>query len=327
MHWGVDSYGPADRTVTVPAAVRLATEAAHTEVTVFELVRRRMGRAPEFWGRYLNRRLPEDRTTHAPESPPNSHRVTPREVDFLHAHACRVLLVYNGSAGRTARLAGGEVAGHDAAAAACRLCDQLEVPAHVVIYADVENWPGNAGWFRGWFDTMRAAGRRCGVYGRPVQVVENPADGSRHYGTELPRIASAWIRREATRRIAMAERWSGATPRRVVARDFWGDELRAALADAVVDGIVERGVDPFRGPGGDPFYVWSNEPRRVLSARSDVDLDGDDIPGEFVPAEPSHAPSTRTVVWQYLENAVHTGGAHGHVDMNLATPAGFAAMW
>jgi hypothetical protein len=100
-----------------------------------------------------------------------------------------------------------------------------------------------------------------------------------------------------------------------------------ALADARVERVIERGIDPFSGTGGDPFFIWSNEPRGVLDADSDIGLAGDDIPTEFVPAEPPHASAARTVVWQYLQNAIHVGLAHGLVDMNLANDSGLATMW
>lgn len=280
-------------------------------MTLFDFVERRMGRAPAFWGRYLNRRLPEDRRTHAVRSPEHSHSITPREADFLHARDCRVLLVYNGSAGRRERLTGGWTAGRDAAEQADAICDQLGVPARVAIYGDIENWAGDVGWFRGWFETMRAANRRCGVYGRPTRLVENPADPSPTYGTPLDRIPSRFTRREATRLIERETTTSGIAPRRVMVREYWSDELREALAGATAE----------------PFYVWSSEPRRVLSESRDADLDGDDIPTEFVPAEPPGTASARTVVWQYLENALFLGGAHGTVDMNMASDGGFAGMW
>ncbi len=309
MHWGVDSYGPADRNVALPEALRRAGDDDAT-ATLFDFVERRMGRAPAFWGRYLNRRLPEDRSTHAVRSPEHSHSITPREADFLHARGCRVLLVYNGSAGRRERLRGGWSAGRDAAERADVICDQLGVPPHVAIYADVENWAGDVGWFRGWVETMRAAHRACGVYGRPTRLVENPADPSPTYGTPLDRIPSRFTRREATRMIERETTTTGVAPRRVMVREYWSDELRDALVGAA-----------------DPFYVWSSEPRRVLSERSDAALDGADIPTEFVPAEPPGTASARTVVWQYLENALFLGGVHGTVDMNMATPSGLACMW
>lgn len=323
MHWGVDSWGPADGHVSTPEALQRPGD-PYDGITLLELVARRMGRTPAFWGRYLNRRLPEDRRTGVVRSPEHSHAITPREIQFLHDNGCRALLVYNGGAGREHRLRGGLNAGREAAERADALADQLGVPPHVVIYADIENWPGNVGWFRGWFETMRAAGRRCGVYGRPIRVVENPADPSPTYGTALDHIPSRYTRALASRLIDDETRRAHHAPRRVTTHDYWSSDLAHALADARVEGVIERSVDPFTA---DQFYVWSSEPRRVLSARADEDLDGSDIPTEFVPAEPPHASTVRTVVWQYLENAIYTGGAHGAVDMNLADDTGFATMW
>ncbi|MFO0637055.1 MAG: DUF1906 domain-containing protein [Nannocystaceae bacterium] len=176
MRWGVDSYGPADAEQQVPEALRRDGEDHHSHISRLELVTRRMGRAPTFWGRYLNQRLPQHDGT--VESPPGEHRLTPREVAWLHAQGCRVLPVYNGSGGRTDRLTGGRTAGAAAANQAIALCEQLEVPASVIVYADVENWAGDVGWFRGWFETMRGANWRCGVYGRPIRVVEEPRGSS-----------------------------------------------------------------------------------------------------------------------------------------------------
>src|SRR5687768_18527316 len=117
VHWGVDSWGPADGRVD--------------GTTKLELVTRRMARAPAFWGRYLNRRLP--------------HAVTAGEVQFLHDNGCRVLLVYNDSPGREERLRGGLRAGREAAEHADAMCELLQVPRHVAIYGDIENWPGDVG--------------------------------------------------------------------------------------------------------------------------------------------------------------------------------------
>ncbi|MEM6989130.1 MAG: glycoside hydrolase domain-containing protein [Myxococcota bacterium] len=329
MFWGVDSYGPADREFRVPAALREQGENEHTRITLFEFVRRRMGQPPQFWGRYINRRLPQDRhgTVLSPE---NSHSLTPREVGFLHAHECRVLLVYNGSTGRSAaahRLTGGRRGGHDAAAHAHALCEQLGAPPHAAVYADAENWPGDVAWLRAWYETLQTAQRRAGVYGRPNRVVENPADASRQYGTPLDQIRSANTRRLARERIEWRTRWGGSAPRRVTVRDYWGEELSEAMTDVLVDQLVEEGRDPFRGRAANPFLVWSNEPRRVFNEADDATLDGTDIPNEFVPAEPPGASGVRTVVWQYLENALFRGGNRGTVDMNMATHTGFNSMW
>ena len=64
----------------------------------------------------------------------------------------------------------------------------------------------------------------------------------------------------------------------------------------------------------------------TCSASSDERLDGADIPTEFVPAEPPGVANARTVVWQYLENALFLGARHGTVDMNMATTGGLAGM-
>lgn len=329
MYWGVDSYGPADRELRLPAELWEQGEGEQTRVTLFEFVRRRMGRPPQFWGRYINRSLPEDRQG-VPRSPENSHSLTPREVVFLHANNCRVLLIYNGSTGRSAaahRLTGGRRGGHDAAAHVHALCEQLGAPRHAAVYADLEDWPGDVAWLRAWYETLHTARRRAGVYGRPIRVVENPAHGSRQYGTPLDHIRSAYTRRVARERIEERTRWDGTTPRSVTVRDFWGEELSEAMTDVLVDTVVEEGRDPFRGPAADPFLVWSNEPRRVLNEARDASLSGADIPDEFVAAEPPGASGVRTAVWQYLENALFRGGSRGTVDMNMATRTGFASMW
>ena len=330
VHWGVDSKKRASEPTPVPVALREPSEDADTRIPLFEVVTRTMGRAPEYWGRYLNRRLPVDPRTHEVLSPPDARTLTPDEIEFLHARGCRIAPIYNGASGRSSRLeqlTGGGQGGHDAAAHAQRLCEQLGVPAHVAVYADAENWPGDSAWFRRWYETLRGSGRRCGVYGRPVRVVGNPAAPGREYGIPLDDLRSGHARRAARARIEEQTRWSGVAPRRVAVRDYWGDELADAMTDVLVDGVTRRGVDPFRGPGAEPFLVWSNEPRRVLSADEDANLDESDIPSEFVPAQPPMASGIRTVLWQYLENAVFAGGAHGNVDMNLCDDTGFAAMW
>ena len=54
LHWGIDSYSPANTMVRIPAAHLEPGESASTRLTIFDYVTRRMGRRPEFWGRYLN---------------------------------------------------------------------------------------------------------------------------------------------------------------------------------------------------------------------------------------------------------------------------------
>lgn len=329
VHWGVDSVTPADRRVSIPAAYREPGEDEHTRVTLFEYVRRRMGRAPEFWGRYVNHLLPVDRRTGIVQSPDDTQALTPREVAFVQAHGCRIAPIYNGSRGRSAAahsLTGGRRGGTLAANAAHAQCEQLDIPRRVAVYADAENWPGDVAWFRGWYDTLSAAGRRGGVYGRPVRVVENPARSDRRYGMALADFPSPNFRERARARLQQQRGLTGGEPRRVEVEEHWGDELNHAIADALVAGVLGRGVDPFTGPGRQ-FLVWSNEPRRVMDADADANLDGDDIPQEFVPAEPARSAGISTAVWQYLQNALYRGGNRGTVDMNLCSDAGFAAMW
>ncbi len=330
VHWGVDSVSRADRLVGIPARYRQPTETAHTRITLFDYVERRMGRPPEFWGRYINRRLPQDPVTGQTLSPASGQAITPDEAGFLHGRGCRVMLVYNGSRGRSARhraLTGHRRGGEQAAAYADMLCEQLGVPGHVVVFADAEHWNGDVGWLRGWYEALRAVRRRGGIYGRPVRVVENPAHPARAYGTPLHRIRSRATRDEAERRIGWHGGRLGTTPRRVTTRAYWGDELEQAMADVLVDTVIGQGFDPFRDAGYEPFHVFSNEPRRVMNAESDRALDGTDIPTEFVPAEPARSSGIVTSVWQYLQNALFVSARRGSVDMNLASPRGLAAMW
>ena len=332
MAWGVDSVLPANSSVPVPAPYREPGEDAQTRIPLFDYVARRMHpRRIEFWGRYLNRRLPVDRRTGEVLSPPGISSITPDEADFLHARGARVLLTYNGSRGRRVRpgsLIGGRRGGERAAAAAHTICEQLQVPARTVIYADVENWDGDVRWFRGWYETLRQAGRPSGVYGRPVRLVENPARPQRQYGTYLDAIRSRWTRDEARRRIAWEAGVTGRQPRRVATGSYWADELAQAMADVTVAGVLADGRDPLRGPSGVPFSVWSSEPRRVIGEQEDAHLDASDIPDEFVPAVPTRSAGIRTVVWQYLENALFVrSGPRGTVDMNLASDRGLAGMW
>jgi len=321
--WGVDSVAPANREVRVPAAFLGSGDPGSGRLPLYNYVKRRMGGTPPaFWGRYLNidpgqaaRRLSAGRYT---------SQLTEGEREFLHDKRCKILLVYNGSHRRTR----GYRAGRAAAERAASLAGRLGVAPHVILYADLENWQIDARWFRGWIDAMHDSPYRGGAYGRPVRVVENPASGHRLYGTAPRHIRSSWTRRRAEELINDARR-PGYEPRRVVTREIWGDDLCEAMDDYREEMTDRVGSLTFGAVYNFDFYIWSNEPRRVFGNRArDATLTADDIPAEFVPAQPPCRSGARAVVWQYLQNCMWPrGGSRGLVDMNLANGPGVRGMW
>lgn len=286
-----------------------------------------MGRVPEFWGRYINHRLPVNRRGEVERD--DSSALTPDEVQFLHRQECRIGVIYNGGRGRDVlgeQLVNGRRGGNRAATHADALCRQLRVPASVCVYLDAEDWDGDVEWFRAWYQELARRGRRVGIYGRPVRMVENPAHPARRYGLPLERLHSRYVADRARAAIEAQTDAEGAAPRRVVIGDRWGAELTEAMTRIL--GSRPATPSPQRSPAASPFLVWSNEPRRVIEHEAtDRALDATDIPTEFVPARPPAASGVRTVVWQYIENGLFVRGNHGAVDMNLATETGYASMW
>lgn len=269
--WGVDSYNPANHEIRVPR--RLRAEGDPERQTLYEFLRRRMGTAPGFWGRYLN--------TYA-------YGVTQGEVQFLHGHGCKVLLVYNGP---RQPLTGPRChdAGFEAARQACEIARRVGVPAGVRIYADLEGWVVDPNWLRGWFSGMwqsEYAGMG-GLYGRGAEI---PQGGQPYH------------------------------PRRV-----WATSASAAV-DEELDTITDQTATGQRTSKQAIPYVWSNMPRSggdppmTRSGQAEGA-----IPSGFGAVGPA-SPLIQTQVWQYRLNCP-LGTDHPLVDMDMATDAGFADMW
>jgi hypothetical protein len=152
VYWGVNSWNRADQMPPIHVPARLWGPAGPPNPpTLFEFVKRRLGRAPEFWGRYLNQ---------------YSYGLTETEMRFLLGQKCRVALIYNE---QRLPLTGPQAyrGGREASPRACRLARLLYVPRGVWIYADLENWSVDPDWFRGWCEFMytQPYGGMGGAYG------------------------------------------------------------------------------------------------------------------------------------------------------------------
>jgi|GEM_PF-5701580 len=94
------------------------------------------GSPPQFWGRYLNL----------------TGAIAAAEVDYLHSRApyCRILLIY-----QAPTVDGNYLQGVADANDAIGRADALNVPAGVMLFADVEaNTSPTAAWLQGWANRM-----------------------------------------------------------------------------------------------------------------------------------------------------------------------------
>lgn len=131
LHWGVDSAEPATP-------------------ELYNCVVENYGK-PQFWGRYL-------RTI-----PGMSTGITFTEVSFLHAKGVKILPIYNNF-----KHAVGYSSGQTSARDAIRLAQSRGIPKNTVIFANIEAFfEVNAGWIRGWVDTVYPSGYRPGMYVNP----------------------------------------------------------------------------------------------------------------------------------------------------------------
>jgi hypothetical protein len=178
LYWGVDSYNPANHMVTVPAAFLRPGERAPIRETLYDYVSRRAGRAPAFWGRYLNRGLP--------------NRLQPDEPAFLFARRCRLVLVYNGVRGAPG-LAARRSLGEQAAAEAVQQASTYGLRGgNVRIYLDLEGWRASPAFLEGWSSVMHtsAFAGAGGFYGRGAEV--RPLRGSYMPSHDRPIHSGAW---------------------------------------------------------------------------------------------------------------------------------------
>ncbi len=287
--WGVDSFSPASHMVGVPAAHLRAGERAGLRETLFDYVTRRAGRAPDFWGRYLNNGL--------------RSALQPGEAAFIFAQGegrCRIALVYNGIRGEPAGAAAGRAGGEAAAREAVALAIAQGVPTYVRIYLDLEGWRVEPEFLEGWWDGMSASSYAGagGIYGRGAEVVPRP----RSHMPDLSRRphSSGWAAR-----VPAAED-------RAAARAFPG---------LISDIAAGRSTRP------QSRYIWSNIPRRFDQNR-DTPAGTQIIPDSFGAVGPVGAMLNRTVLWQYRFGAFWAEGTtRGMVDLDLALEAGYAEMW
>ncbi|NNG03052.1 MAG: hypothetical protein HKM95_03005 [Inquilinus sp.] len=304
IFWGVDTAAPANGPLRYDGA----------SIKRHDYVIRRLGRAPDFWCRYIGG---------------GNSELQPDEVPFLRDRNCKILIVFNGR--RDARAVDADSNrprdrqrafqfGRDAAQRAIDRADNrtgalgVRVPDGVRIYADLEDWRVHPEWIRGWFDRMRTArfAGAGGIYGRPYRIMERP---------DLDRLGldplGTRVRREDLRR-----RWRDDGPpfaQRV--EDRFGGSLARASADyqqQELDALMRGDL-----PAADRVsrFVWANEPRRY----------GDPEPGEDVfPPTFSPGPADagcQVVVWQYRANCFRRPGTRHGLDLDYAQPAAFRQMW
>ncbi|WP_239422148.1 glycoside hydrolase domain-containing protein [Bacillus sp. CGMCC 1.16541] len=111
-------------------------------------VRKNFGN-PAVWGRYLG-----DKNN-------VSKGVTKDEASFIQSTGAKVLLIYN-----QFKDARGYESGKEQAQLATKLATDLGVPDGVAIFADIEpNYPVDADFIVGWFETMTASPYKPGIYG------------------------------------------------------------------------------------------------------------------------------------------------------------------
>ncbi len=145
--WGVDSSTPANVDLPDP-------DFPGTTVKFYDLVVRRTGRTPNFWGRYIGGQL-------FPQ-----FNLTRQEVLYLASKNCRILVNYNRL---NNTLVSTEPGGIQAATTAQQLAGTLGVPGgkQVRIYCNIEPTftSVSRNFFRGWFNTLQSSGYLGGVYG------------------------------------------------------------------------------------------------------------------------------------------------------------------
>jgi hypothetical protein len=128
-HWGVNSWNTAIRMIG--------------KQTLFDFVKSKMNKQPEFWGRYIG----------------SANPLTQSEVTFLKSRKCAILLIYNNLS--AADVKGDKAAGSSDAQDAINAADQVVPVAErggVWIYGNIEQpWQVNADWILGWWETMSSS--------------------------------------------------------------------------------------------------------------------------------------------------------------------------
>jgi hypothetical protein len=140
IHWGVNTDWP----ITGAVALKVSPTTKPENLRVYQYVVKRLGRVPEFWGRYIGNKKDE---------------VSRHEVDYLFKQSkgkCRLLMIYNGADEKS--VGGDENAGALDARKAIQAATKVGVPPGVMIWCDIEGkWPPSEKWFLGWWKTMWAS--------------------------------------------------------------------------------------------------------------------------------------------------------------------------
>ncbi|MCF3944303.1 glycoside hydrolase domain-containing protein [Oceanobacillus alkalisoli] len=129
FYWGVDS-------------------ASYTDENLFQCVMENFGK-PEVWGRYL-----EDREG-------ISFGLDTAEIDYLHQHDIRILVIYN-----HVNDARGFENGTEHAEQAIQFAENAGVPEGVAIFGDIEpDYPVDYAFINGWYNTLTNSEYAPGIYG------------------------------------------------------------------------------------------------------------------------------------------------------------------
>jgi len=143
LHWGVDSFLPANATRHVPGSKML-----------YDFVAAKNG-PPDFWGRYIGTRS----------------SLSKPEAQYLLSKGCRILVIFNGFTAHHVK--GDENAGSQAAAEAIQAANNLGVKKYTYIYANIEwDWRPSKDWIIGWWRKMRVSsyGGVGGFYCNPAPI-------------------------------------------------------------------------------------------------------------------------------------------------------------
>lgn len=297
--WGVDSQKRANLPVTWNSQ----------PMTFFDYVVERIGRAPDFWGRFIG----SGAGAHA------DNRFDGNEVQFLHDRDCRVGLIYNGhrmlpaqrvpyGPNRRRHLHGSDN-GRWTAKNAISHANRLNPPAPTGtrIYADIEDWNVDWDWIHGWQEIMRGSrfAGEGGLYGRTGHTSTNQAF-HRRVGNPQFNAPNALNPSQWTRQIRPSH-WSRAAE-------------YAGLAD---DTAQAASIAAFNFAAFQKFsrYAWSNDPRRQGDPQTVDELfprsfSATDVPG-----------GTESTVWQYRMQCYIDRGGGGPIDLNYAQEAAFSEMW
>lgn len=292
--WGVDSSVRADLPITWDGQ----------PMTNYDYVHARIGRYPDFWGRYIGSA---------------GTQIHPDEIQYLRRKRCRIALIYNGFRARPQdrvhygahqmRFYRGRANGEWTARKAIEIANNLNPrpPDGIRIYADIEDWTVDQHWIRGWQETMRASrfAGAGGLYGRSGHVASNREFlrriGTPQFSNPQQLAPDQWTRHRQSN-------WSRA----------------ASRAGADYDQAQDRAIAGFDLTTFQSYtrYVWSNDPRVYGDPQTVDEL----FPSTFSPTDVPGG--TESVVWQYRLQCYYGGaGSGGPLDLDYAQQAAFDEMW